>query len=883
MKTWFLVRWLSLACAASFIELFPLSALSLNAPHPAGSTQNKPSGVHNQPDVADAIPQSPKSYSWQQYRKELLKWCERTMLEPSRKNLAGSAWEADATTFIADAVKVWVDDEDSEISSELLKRGKKLVDAKCEDPLVLSLWAVLAYRAHDNWREVFDAYELAFKKFERETYPGGVAMAMMQPYAAVRKRGYYPIDALDKKITGWVRTALTDGSYTADEAHLFVEQSLGSKNRAHFERNYEQLSGVYENSVLPEWAKDTLIGEVEVERGWEERGGGYADTVTPEGWQGFSEHLAIARDKLTHAWKLRPDRPEAAKKMIDVAMAGEAGGETPRLWFDRAVTAQFDFLPAYNNLLWALRPRWGGSYEEMLAFGRACVATRRYDTRVPLVFIDVLDSIYGETSQWRPLYHDPDIARTVMEMSRDALAAAPAKNRLVRESLHAVYAWLTDDYALAAEQMKKLGNKLDPYAAGRLGRYMVAERWFFDVLAVMNSPGKADFEKAEELRENFRNDDAIAVYKQAAQKAGDRADMAPKRRIAALELELAFSKNEWIKLPTNDLSFWNPSHDDWSVTPDGSLQLKGADKGALIVAPVRIGLDFEMRGKFEIVAPHHRSQTFGTLIGLSEQRPNNWLTCAVFQTGKSYIVGTIWDRYLSGDLADKPILLHSKNNFLIQSWDGKVSYYVNQQPIAENYESRRAPENRSDAEIGFGSFNISRETTTLIRNLEVRRLTSAPAAPEAPPATAARVNASPSPKPSKHAKPEPTVASSAQEDAGDLKWELKILAMIPGEDAIKIQENQIWIEHVSAMKHGFPSMLSVNDKAWRPDWKERISSKFTFDPPLQEFQNAKIKVTKVGRPDMKVEQPSESNNQTLTIDLIDRPAGAGEVELKITW
>ncbi len=46
------------------------------------------------------------------------------------------------------------------------------------------------------------------------------------------------------------------------------------------------------------------------------RGGGYANTVTKEGWQGFSEHLAQARSDLTDAWNLHPDFPLAPCRMI---------------------------------------------------------------------------------------------------------------------------------------------------------------------------------------------------------------------------------------------------------------------------------------------------------------------------------------------------------------------------------------------------------------------------------------------------------------------------------------------------------------------------------------------------------------------------------------
>jgi len=111
-----------------------------------------------------------------------------------------------------------------------------------------------------------------------------------------------------------------------------------------------------------------------------------------------------------------------------------------------------------------------------------------------------------------------------------------------------------------------------------------------------------------------------------------------------------------------------------------------------------------------------------------------------------------------------------------------------------------------------------------------------------------------------------------------------ITSLIAGADAIKVQANGVWWEHISAMRHGMPQQITLNGLPWTPDWKDRTSSKLTFQPELAGFARASFKVEKTsGRPAMRVHQPSAENDFTLSVELIDNPVGSGPVEVRITW
>jgi len=147
---------------------------------------------------------------------------------------------------------------------------------------------------------------------------------------------------------------------------------------------------------IPQWWSKILQGSVHIQLAWLSRGSGYANTVGPTQWQGFSAHLTQADTLLTAAWNLAPDRPEAAAQMITVAMGGNDDNGSIYDWFDRAMQAQMDYTPAFNIMFNALLPRWGGSWQDMIRLGTAAAQTGRYDTGTPWQLIDAVTRVYSD-------------------------------------------------------------------------------------------------------------------------------------------------------------------------------------------------------------------------------------------------------------------------------------------------------------------------------------------------------------------------------------------------------------------------------------------------------------------------------------------------------
>lgn len=191
----------------------------------------------------------------------------------------------------------------------------------------------------------------------------------------------------------WIRLAelmgcFKKGVFTADEMDIFARAlTVGETVRANLE--YEPYIKQYtELTKRDAWAHQIWCGSVEVERAWKARGGGFASSVAPEGWKGWGTHMKNAYTHFSKAYALRPDRPEAAASMIKVLCGYSQEGDSARLWFDRAVAAQMDYMPAYANYeLFALNSVWGGRLDAYKAFALECLNTNRFDTAVPLYYL----------------------------------------------------------------------------------------------------------------------------------------------------------------------------------------------------------------------------------------------------------------------------------------------------------------------------------------------------------------------------------------------------------------------------------------------------------------------------------------------------------------
>lgn len=142
---------------------------------------------------------------------------------------------------------------------------------------------------------------------------------------------------------------------------------------------------------VPGYAGCAHRGDLLVDWGWEARGGGFAGTVTEEGWRLFSDRLERAREELERAVELNPAGLEAHAELERVAVGLALPREYMEEHFQQAVRVRPEFKTAYDHKFQYLQPRWHGSREELFAFGVECLETGLWDTDIPNMFLSALE------------------------------------------------------------------------------------------------------------------------------------------------------------------------------------------------------------------------------------------------------------------------------------------------------------------------------------------------------------------------------------------------------------------------------------------------------------------------------------------------------------
>ena len=534
------------------LGLFLIAAMILQGAIPAWALDKE--------ELFAPIVISPKNAS-QEYAKKYLGWAERTLVAPFEKRTRQARWHSAALKFVREASEHQCTKPRKIPPDSLMELGARLSRVGCDDPLVDYLRAKLLLWDNSGKDEAHRILSPLAKR--AAATPGTDVLRWLIWFEFAHqmhaKEWLDPLPALTAEV-------IKGGSFLPEEADIFYEHVSRIIGCDHYTKYEAQYVFLEEPSPLGEWFQLMASGDRALWRALNARGDDYASKVTPERWKDFELHMQKARSMLTRAWKLRPDWPQAATEMIEVVGSGGGGSEagTTRLWLDRATAARCDYLPAYQVMFNYLRPQWGGSHREMLAFGMACAEARAHGFALEDMFFiatyDVAHAAWGP--EWRTVYRDrPDVAQMLVTISRERAERATAANEWQStQSYLAVNAYLAGDYELARQTYVILGGKIDPRAEKKL--HNLAIRDFQQQMTFSGATGGNEYIRAGELYE-ARGFAAGAELLRAAL-PGIAKEWLPRVRIrlALCELTKEFETGQWILLPT-------PSVDDpaWFINP----------------------------------------------------------------------------------------------------------------------------------------------------------------------------------------------------------------------------------------------------------------------------------------------------------------------------
>jgi tetratricopeptide (TPR) repeat protein len=236
---------------------------------------------------------------------------------------------------------------------------------------------------------------------------------------------------------------------------LTAQIKFGADRGLTVDKLYAALDGAFPNRAA--WL--VFKGHQYMLWAWDARGMGYANTVTPQGWRLMAQRLDLAEAALTKAYELDPSNPAAAVEMLAVVMGQNKARDVMEQWFQRAITADPDSLAACQAKLLYLEPKWHGSAEEMLAFGRQCLATRNWRGGIANMLIIAHMQLASYASNKEAYWHDPKVWDDISAVAARCVELHPENT--YHRSVYAYWAWKCGRWDIANYQFKQLGDKVD--------------------------------------------------------------------------------------------------------------------------------------------------------------------------------------------------------------------------------------------------------------------------------------------------------------------------------------------------------------------------------------------------------------------------------------
>jgi hypothetical protein len=347
---------------------------------------------------------------------------------------------------------------------------QKALDAGCDDPLILFLHARsadpktpdakldggYAKAAKAMWSSDYPPMRRASallkaveRKFKRQAEPDAKAEALRMIAATLR---LLLASAREEE-----RCQDLEGTWYEIARDTFAAyRQLGYDPRESW-RGMDKLLAK-ENAL--EATRLLLQGDCFIQWAWEARGSGYAKTTTGDGKKKFDEHLTMAREALEKSLQLAPDYGKPATFMLTVELGQSRGRADMEKWFERAIEHDPSVTVCRQKLEW-LHPKWHGSTEEMLAFGRACRDSENWVRGYPLIVVeahqkiaDMQPSDVAKSDYFRQL----DVAADVLYVFAKSVERYPEDTSM--RSRYAYYCFLCGHPRRAHRQFELVGDKL---------------------------------------------------------------------------------------------------------------------------------------------------------------------------------------------------------------------------------------------------------------------------------------------------------------------------------------------------------------------------------------------------------------------------------------
>ena len=424
------------------------------------------------PPAAGPVPASLMPAPWQPRVDRMVNWNRRTLADAYDKvGKKSPNWDDHAHAAMELTALYFSNSTDPRVQAKDIRAAtQKALDAGCDDPLILFLHARsaspkapdaeldrdYAKAAKAMWSSAYPPMRRASallkaveRKFRRQAEPGAKEEALRMIAATLRlllasareEERCQDLEGIWYEIARDTFAAYRQLGYDPRESWRGMDKLLAKENAL-------------------EATRLLLQGDCFIQWAWEARGSESAKPVSGDGKKKFDEHLTIAREALEKSLQLAPDYGKAATFMLAVELGQSRGQAEMEKWFERAIQHDPSVTVCRKKLEW-LHPKWHGSTEEMLAFGRACRDSENWERGYPLIVVeahqriaDMLPSDAAKSAYFRQL----DVAADVVYVYAKSVERYPED--MPMRSRYAYYCYLCGHPRRAHRQFDLIGDKL---------------------------------------------------------------------------------------------------------------------------------------------------------------------------------------------------------------------------------------------------------------------------------------------------------------------------------------------------------------------------------------------------------------------------------------
>lgn len=153
------------------------------------------------------------------------------------------------------------------------------------------------------------------------------------------------------------------------DVHLFYNRlaSPASSGSQTLEQHIKVLKR-WQEEIPKSAAARVVMAKALFDHAWEARGGGYAATVTDEGWKLFRERVVAARHQLDDAIELGVTDGEAYACLVKLGYAEGFPRERVQHWVETGMKLDPTYFEIYDEMAIYLMPRWMGEEGEIEEF-----------------------------------------------------------------------------------------------------------------------------------------------------------------------------------------------------------------------------------------------------------------------------------------------------------------------------------------------------------------------------------------------------------------------------------------------------------------------------------------------------------------------------------